>query len=78
VSEGRPSLVVIGILIVGVISGSNEANYRTAAYQAIAAYLSQATNDVLPVVSNILDTILTRMEHLIPIHVSHTRNWYLT
>ncbi len=51
-------------------SGANEANYRTAAYQAIAAYLGQATPDTLPFVSGVLDTVLARMEHLIPIYVS--------
>lgn len=51
-------------------SGSNEANYRTAAYQAIAAYLGQATPDSLAFVSNVLDSVLARMEHLIPIYVS--------
>lgn len=51
-------------------SGSNEANYRTAAYQAIAAYLSQATADVLPVVTSTLHIVLSRMEHLLSIHVS--------
>lgn len=51
-------------------SGSNEANYRTAAYQAIAVYLGQATPDSLAFVSNVLDSVLARMEHLIPIYVS--------
>lgn len=51
------------------VSGSNEANYRTAAYQAIAAYLGQATADVIPAVLNTIDTVLTRMEHLLVIHV---------
>ncbi|KAF5353387.1 hypothetical protein D9756_007847 [Leucocoprinus leucothites] len=72
--------VVEALMRVTESSGGNEANYRSAAYQAIAAYLSQATTDVFPVVSNTLDTVLTRMEHLIPIHnqiigIDDRNNW---
>ncbi|KAF9449073.1 ARM repeat-containing protein [Macrolepiota fuliginosa MF-IS2] len=61
-------------------SGSNEANYRTAAYQAIAAYLGQATADVVPVVDSTLHIVLSRMEHLLNIHgqivgIDDRNNW---
>ena len=51
-------------------SGSNEANFRTAAYEAIVAYVSAATNDVIPVIQTTVVTVLQRMEHLLSIHVS--------
>ncbi|EKM76555.1 hypothetical protein AGABI1DRAFT_62890 [Agaricus bisporus var. burnettii JB137-S8] len=71
---------VIAALLRVTESGSNEANYRTAAYQAIAAYLGQATADVIPAVLNTIDTVLTRMEHLLVIHeqivgIDDRNNW---
>ncbi|KAF6749546.1 karyopherin Kap95 [Ephemerocybe angulata] len=61
-------------------SGSNEANFRTAAYEAIVAYVNGATPDVIPVIQNTVVTILQRMEHLLSIHnqilgVDDRNNW---
>ncbi|KAF8889026.1 armadillo-type protein [Infundibulicybe gibba] len=46
-------------------STSNEANFRTAAYEAITSYLTQATPDAIPVVQTTVVTILQRMEQLL-------------
>ncbi|KAJ7036724.1 armadillo-type protein [Mycena alexandri] len=46
-------------------SAGNEHNFRTAAYEAISAYLSGATVDVIPVVQNTIVAILARMEQLL-------------
>ncbi|RXW25205.1 hypothetical protein EST38_g723 [Candolleomyces aberdarensis] len=61
-------------------SGSNEANFRTAAYEAIVAYVSAATNDVIPVIQTTVVTVLQRMEHLLSIQnqivgVDDRNNW---
>jgi hypothetical protein len=48
---------------------SNEANFRTSAYEAITSYVTHATNDVIPVVQNTLITILIRMEQLLGMQV---------
>ncbi|KAJ2914887.1 hypothetical protein MD484_g5519, partial [Candolleomyces efflorescens] len=61
-------------------SGSNEANFRTAAYEAIVAYVSAATNDTIPVIQSTVVTVLQRMEHLLSIHnqivgVDDRNNW---
>ncbi|KAM6493384.1 Armadillo-type fold [Amanita muscaria] len=61
-------------------SVGNEANYRTAAYEAITSFVSQATKDVTPVVHNTVLTILQRMAHLLSVHnqivgVDDKNNW---
>lgn len=59
---------------------SNEANFRTAAYEAITSFVSHATPDVIPVVQNTVVTILHRMEQLLGMHnqilgVDDRNNW---
>ncbi|KAG6861797.1 hypothetical protein C0995_011677 [Termitomyces sp. Mi166 len=61
-------------------SASNEANFRTSAYEAITSYLSHATPDAIVVVQNTLLTILDRMERLLAmqnqiIGVDDRNNW---
>ncbi|KAF5376143.1 hypothetical protein D9615_007702 [Tricholomella constricta] len=61
-------------------SAGNEANYRTAAYEAITSYLTQATADAIPVVQNTVVTILQRMEQLLSMQnqilgVDDRNNW---
>lgn len=61
-------------------SGGNEANYRTAAYEAITSYLTQATPDAITVVQSTVVTILQRMEHLLNMQnqilgVDDRNNW---
>ncbi|KAJ7619396.1 armadillo-type protein [Roridomyces roridus] len=61
-------------------SGGNEHNFRTAAYEAIAAYLSGATVDSIPVVQNTVLAILQRMEQLLGMQnqilgVDDRNNW---
>ncbi|KAK0463208.1 armadillo-type protein [Desarmillaria tabescens] len=61
-------------------SASNEANYRTAAYEAMTSYLTHATPDAITVVQNTVVTILQRMEHLLSLHnqivgVDDSNNW---
>ena len=48
----------------------NEANYRTAAYEAITAFINNAPSEATPVVQTTLVTILVRMEQLLTMHVS--------
>ncbi|KAF4611535.1 hypothetical protein D9613_003835 [Agrocybe pediades] len=48
-------------------STGNEANFRTAAYEAITSYLTQATPDAITVVQSTVVTVLQRMEHLLSI-----------
>ncbi|KAJ7046475.1 hypothetical protein C8F04DRAFT_1064422, partial [Mycena alexandri] len=43
-------------------SAGNEHNFRTAAYEVISAYLSDAAVDAISVVQNTVVAILTRME----------------
>lgn len=50
-------------------SASNESNFRTAAYEAITSYLTQATPDAIPVVQNTVVAILQRMEQLLGMQV---------
>jgi hypothetical protein len=52
-------------------STGNEANFRTAAYEAITSYLTHATTDAIPVVQNTVVTILQRMEQLLGMQVRH-------
>ncbi|KAJ7712485.1 armadillo-type protein [Mycena metata] len=61
-------------------SAGNEHNFRTAAYEAISAYLSGATVDVIPVVQNTVVAILARMEQLLNMQnqilgVDDRNNW---
>ncbi|KAF8999789.1 armadillo-type protein [Cyathus striatus] len=61
-------------------SASNESNYRTAAYEAITSFLTQATPDAIGVVQNTVVTILQRMEHLLSVQnqilgVDDRNNW---
>ncbi|TFK48303.1 ARM repeat-containing protein [Heliocybe sulcata] len=56
---------VIQALLKVTETASNESNFRTAAYEAIAAFCVNAPGDVVPVVQNTIVTILVRMEHLI-------------
>lgn len=60
---------VLGADELAVCSAGNEANYRTAAYEAITSYLTQATPDAIPVVQNTVVTILQRMEQLLSMQV---------
>ena len=48
---------------------SNEANFRTSAYEAITSYVTHASADVIAVVQNTLITILVRMEQLLGMQV---------
>lgn len=48
---------------------TNEANFRTSAYEAITSYITHASADVIPVVQNTLITILVRMEQLLGMQV---------
>ncbi|KAG5653924.1 hypothetical protein H0H81_009281 [Sphagnurus paluster] len=61
-------------------SAGNEANYRTAAYEAITSYLTQATPDSITVVQNTVVAILQRMEQLLGMQnqilgVDDRNNW---
>ncbi|KDR78361.1 hypothetical protein GALMADRAFT_224738 [Galerina marginata CBS 339.88] len=61
-------------------SAGNESNYRTAAYEAITSYLTQATPDAIAVVQSTAVTVLQRMEHLLTIQnqilgVDDRNNW---
>jgi hypothetical protein len=60
--------------------GTNQSNFRTAAYEAITAYITQATPDVTGVVQESAVAILSRMEHLLSIQnqilgVDDRNNW---
>ena len=48
---------------------SNESNFRTSAYEALASYVSHSAQSSLPVVSNVIITILNRMEQLLGMQV---------
>lgn len=48
---------------------TNEANFRTSAYEAITSYVTHASADVIAVVQNTLITILVRMEQLLGMQV---------
>jgi len=61
-------------------STGNEANFRTAAYEAITSYLTHATPDAIGVVQSTAVTVLQRMEHLLSIQnqilgVDDRNNW---
>ncbi|KAF8638413.1 hypothetical protein AX17_002220 [Amanita inopinata Kibby_2008] len=71
---------VIQALLRVTESVGNEANYRTAAYEAITSFLAHATSDVIPVVQNTVVAILRRMEHLLSVQnqivgVDDRNNW---
>ena len=51
---------------------SNEANSRTAAYEALASYVTHAPKDCMQVVRQIIVTILGRMETLLGLTVGHS------
>jgi importin subunit beta-1 len=50
-------------------TSSNEANYRTSAYEAVTSFITNAPPDVISVVQNTSLTILQRMEHLLSVQV---------
>jgi importin subunit beta-1 len=56
---------IIDALLRVTETASNEANYRTSAYEAITAFVSNAPPDTIPVVQSTLVTILSRMEQLL-------------
>ncbi|KAJ3505061.1 hypothetical protein NLJ89_g7615 [Agrocybe chaxingu] len=61
-------------------SSGNESNFRTAAYEAITSYLTQATPDAISVVQSTAVTVLQRMEHLLSMQnqilgVDDRNNW---
>ncbi|KAF8841836.1 ARM repeat-containing protein [Paxillus ammoniavirescens] len=71
---------VVNALLRVTETTSNEANFRTSAYEAITSYVTHATNDVIPVVQNTLITILIRMEQLLGMQnqivgVDDRNNW---
>jgi importin subunit beta-1 len=71
---------VVNALLRVTETTSNEANFRTSAYEAITSYATHATNDVIPVVQNTLITILIRMEQLLGMQnqivgVDDRNNW---
>jgi importin subunit beta-1 len=51
-------------------SANNEANYRTAAYECLATWVTNSSTETRPQIVNTLNIILQRMEHLISVHVS--------
>ncbi|EIM80114.1 karyopherin Kap95 [Stereum hirsutum FP-91666 SS1] len=46
-------------------TAGNESNFRTAAYEAITSFVTNATADVKGVVENVIMTTLNRMDHLL-------------
>ncbi|ESK93922.1 karyopherin kap95 [Moniliophthora roreri MCA 2997] len=71
---------VIQALLRVTESSGNEANYRTAAYEAITSWLTHATRDAIPVVQNTVVAILQRMEQLLGMQnqilgVDDRNNW---
>ena len=63
-----------------LFSTGNESNFRTAAYEAIASYLTHATPDAIAVVQKTAITVLQRMEQLLSIQnqivgVDDRNNW---
>jgi hypothetical protein len=49
---------------------TNESNFRTAAYEALTAYVSNSAYDTLQIVQQVLLTMLNRMEQLLGVTVS--------
>ncbi|KAF8658436.1 hypothetical protein AX16_001987 [Volvariella volvacea WC 439] len=71
---------VVDALLRVTESATNEANFRTAAYEAITSYLAHATPDAIPVVQNTVVAILQRMEQLLALQnqivgVDDRNNW---
>lgn len=61
---------VLPALLTLTESANNEANYRTAAYECLATWVTTSSLDTHLQIENILHIILQRMEHLISVHVS--------
>lgn len=61
--------ILLDLFVDIMSSASNESNFRTAAYEAITSYLTQATPDAISVVQNTVVTILQRMEQLLSVQV---------
>lgn len=59
---------VIQALLVLTESASNEANYRTAAYECLATWVTNSSAETRPQIENLSNIILQRMEHLISVH----------
>ena len=55
-----------------LFSASNEANFRTSAYEALTSYVTHAAVDTIPIVQNITIAILGRMEQLLNLQVCYT------
>ena len=51
-------------------SASNEANYRTAAYECLATWVANSSKETRSQIEDTLHIVLQRMEHLISVHVS--------
>ncbi|KDQ54461.1 hypothetical protein JAAARDRAFT_38128 [Jaapia argillacea MUCL 33604] len=72
---------IIQALLKVTETASNESNYRTAAYEALAVFTAHAPPDAIPVIQNTAIAILHRMEHLISVQnqilgVDDRNNWY--
>jgi importin subunit beta-1 len=58
------------ILLLTLLSRpTNESNFRTSAYEALASYVAHSAPASLPVVSNVIMTVLNRMEQLLGMQV---------
>ena len=51
-------------------SANNEANYRTAAYECLATWVTNSSTETRQQIENLSHVVLQRMEHLISVHVS--------
>ncbi|KAG8934298.1 karyopherin beta [Tulasnella sp. 418] len=56
---------IVATLLRATEKPTNEANYRTAAYEALASYVTHAPADCIKAVETIILTILARQEHLL-------------
>lgn len=68
-SSGHDSRLILRADGLSVCSAGNESNFRTAAYEAITSFVTNATTDVKGVVENVIVTTLNRMEHLLGVQV---------
>ncbi|PFH47543.1 hypothetical protein AMATHDRAFT_67559 [Amanita thiersii Skay4041] len=71
---------VIQALLEVTSRSSNEANYRTAAYEAITSFILQAANDVFPSVERTITAMLERMGQLLRVQdqivgIDDRNNW---
>ncbi|KZV72414.1 karyopherin Kap95 [Peniophora sp. CONT] len=71
---------IVSALLAVTETASNESNYRTAAYEAITAFVNIASPDCERIVQDTALTILTRMEHLLSVQnqilgVDDRNNW---